>query len=95
MRGNIIYIYVGMHIVRTVTPHACARGKAISSVIVVVVIIVHTKIARSRDLGILVNGQYYQDVENGVIFASKCLIRTDQECYKSCYLVATPISHTH
>ena len=38
-----------------ITPRTCARGKVIGSVIVVVV--VSTKIARFRDVGILASGQ--------------------------------------
>ena len=37
-----------------ITPRTCARGKVIGSVVVVVV---STKIARFRDVGILASGQ--------------------------------------
>ena len=38
-------------LVRSITPRACARGKVISRAVVVVVVVVSTKIAISRDLG--------------------------------------------
>ena len=37
---------------RVVTPRACARGKVIGRVVVVVVVVMSTKIAISRDVGI-------------------------------------------
>ena len=40
-----------------ITPCACARGK--------VIVVVHTKIARYRDLGVLASGQCCQAVGNG------------------------------
>ena len=46
-----------------VTLCAGARGKVISRVVVVVV--VHTKIARSQFLGVLASVQYNHNVENG------------------------------
>ena len=36
-----------------ITPRACARGEVISCVVVVIVIVVDTKIAKFGDLGIL------------------------------------------
>ena len=44
--------------------HASTRGEVISSVIVIIVNL-STKIIRSRDVGVLVSGQYCQDVING------------------------------
>ena len=72
-----------------ITPHACARGKVIGLVIVVVFVIVHTKIARSRLLGVLASGQYCHDVENGEKVMSFCFkaLNKDHEYYKSCFLI--------
>ena len=53
-----------------ITLYAGTRGKVISSVVVVTVIIVSTKIARSQDVGILASGQCCQDVINGEIATS-------------------------
>ena len=50
-------------------PRACARGKAIAFVIVVVV---HTKSTTSRDLDVLVSGQWCQDIESGGKVMSFC-----------------------
>ena len=47
-----------------ITLRACARSKVINSVVAVVVV-VHTKIVRSRNVSILANGQCCQDVING------------------------------
>ena len=54
-----------------VTPHTCARGKVIGSVVVVVVV-VSTKIARSQGAGILVSGQCRQDIINDEKVMSLC-----------------------
>ena len=48
-------------VVVIITPRACATGKAIGRVVVVV----NTKIVRSRLLGVLASVQYYYNVENG------------------------------
>ena len=48
------------------TPRTCARGKAIGlSVVVVVVIVVGTKIARSRVLGVCACCKHNQSVDIG------------------------------
>ena len=51
---------------------------------VIVVIVVHIKIARSRLLGVLVSGQYTHNVENGEKVMSFCLneLHKDLKCYK-------------
>ena len=50
-----------------ITPHACARGKVISRVVNVVV---STKIAISRDVGIYATRKHNELVEFGEIVAS-------------------------
>ena len=71
------------------------RGKVIGSVVVVVV--VSTKIARSRILGEFASA----NCSDGVINRKKTrerasrLSKRDHESYKSCFLLVTPISHTH
>ena len=57
-----------------ITPHACARGKAIGLVCLlsVVVVIVITKIARSRVLGIYACCNYHELVD---ISEKKLLVR--------------------
>ena len=57
------------------TLHACARGKVISSVIVVVVavVIVNKNIARSQHLGTLAIHKHSKSVEYGEKLASLCL----------------------
>ena len=52
--------------------HACTRGKVFGSVIVIIVIIVSTEMARSRDIGILASDQCCQDVINGKKAMSLC-----------------------
>ena len=47
----------------SLTPRACARGKAMS--VVVVVVVVDTKIARSRVLGIYACCKHNQSVDIG------------------------------
>ena len=54
-----------------VTPHACARGKVIGGVVVIVV--VHKKIARSWDLGTSATRKYNESVNIGEKLASGCL----------------------
>ena len=49
-----------------ITPHACARGKAIGFVChLLLSVIVGTKIARSRDLGIQATRKHNESVEFG------------------------------
>ena len=56
-----------------ITPHACARGKVIGSVIVVVVVVVVNKnIARSRHLGTLATRKHGKSVEYGEKLALLC-----------------------
>ena len=44
-----------------ITPCICAKSEAIDFVVIVVV---HTKIARSRDLDVLAGGQSSKDIKN-------------------------------
>ena len=71
-----------------IIPCARTRGKVISFVVV------STKITRSRDIGILVSGQYCQDV----IIDESCfeVLDKDHEWYKlnSDFVTAMPITHT-
>ena len=55
-----------------VIPRTCARGKVIGGVVVVVVV-VHKKIARSWDLGTSATRKYNESVEIGEKLASGCL----------------------
>ena len=48
---NPVRVHLLLHLVLIITPRACARGKIIGCVVVVVVV-VSTKIAISRDVGI-------------------------------------------
>ena len=48
-----------------ITPRACARGKACPSVVVVVVVVVRTKITRSRVLGVCACCKHNQLVDIG------------------------------
>ena len=57
---------------RFITPRACARGKVIGRVIVVIVVI-HKKIARSWDLGTPATRKYNESVEVGEKLALGCL----------------------
>ena len=81
---------------QSLLPRAHAqRGKVIGSVVVVVV--VSTKIARSRILGEFASANCRYDVENRkktCVRASK-LSKRGHESYKSCFVLVTPISHTH
>ena len=52
-----------------ITPHACARGKVISHVVVAVVV-VSTNIAISRDLGTCATHEHKESVEFGEKLAS-------------------------
>ena len=52
-----------------ITPRACAGGKVIGRVVVVV----HKKIARSWDLGTSATRKYNESVEVGEKLASGCL----------------------
>ena len=74
------------------------RGKVISSVVVgVVVVVVSTKIARSRILGEFASANCSQGVINRKKTRERAsrLSKRDHESYKSCFLLVTPISHTH
>ena len=51
-------------------PYACTRDKVINYVIIIIV--VHTKIARSQGLCVVVSGQCHRDIKN----AFKCLTGT-------------------
>ena len=65
--------------------------------VIVVVVVVSTKIARSRILGEFASANCSQGVKNHKethIRASR-LSKRDHESYKSCFLLVTPISHTH
>ena len=69
------------------------RGKVIDSVVVVV----STKIARSRVLGEFKSVNYSQSVINckKMCIRASRLSKRDHESYKSCFLLVMPISHTH
>ena len=56
-----------------VTLRACTRGKVISRVVVVVVVVVHKKIARSWDLGTSATRKYNKSVQVGEKLALGCL----------------------
>ena len=74
------------------------RGKVIGFVVVVVVVVVvSTKIARSGILGEFASANCSFGVGNRKktrVRASR-LSKRDHESYKSCFLLVTPISHTH
>ena len=55
-----------------ITPHACARGKVIGSVIVIVVVVVNKNITRSQHLGTLATRKHGKSVEYGEKLASLC-----------------------
>ena len=72
------------------------RGKVIGFVVVVVVV-VSTKIARSGILGEFASTNCSYGVGNRKktrVWASR-LSKRDHESYKSCSLMVTPISHAH
>ena len=76
-------------LVITCTPHPCTKGKVINHAVVVVVII-HTRTARSWLLGVSVSVQYGHNVKNGKKVMSLCfkMLDNDHECYiKSCSLI--------
>ena len=80
-----------------ITLHACARGKAIG---LSVVIIVSTKIARSRVLGICAYCKHNQSVDIGekLVYKGFELLKRAYQCYKSCIFCSTClwfIDHTH
>ena len=77
------------------TPRTCARGKAIGRVVVVIVV-VQKKIARSWDLGTSATRKYNKSVEVGKKLASGCLESGGMayKLHKSCISVGNP-SHTH
>ena len=70
------------------------RGKIIGSVIVVVV---STKIAKSRLLDEFASANCSQGVRNRKKTYERAsrLSTRDHESYKSCFLLVTPISHAH
>ena len=78
------------------TPHACARGKVIGSVIVVIVVVVDTKIAKSQKIGIrvLYATKQLKVKKIYLIFASNCLgwptITTNHA-----FSLAIPTEHTY
>ena len=85
-----------------ITPRACTRDKAIgfSVIIVVVVVVVDTKIARFQVLGIYVCCKHNQLVDIGekLIYIGFKLLKKAYECYKSCIFCSTClwfIYHTH
>ena len=59
-------------VTQLITPCTCTRGKAIGSVVVVVVIIVNKKIAKSRHLGTLATHKHNKSVDFGEKLASLC-----------------------
>ena len=66
-------------------------------VVVIVVVVVSTKIARSGILGEFASANCSYGVGNRKktrVRASR-LSKRDHESYKSCFLLVTPISHTH
>ena len=73
---------------KIITPRACARGKVFDR------FVVHTKITRSRLLGVLASGQYCHDVEKVMIFCFKSLDK-DHECYESCFLIGPYVHRPH
>ena len=77
-----------MNALGLVTPSACARGKVIGHVIVVVVVI-HTKITRFRLLGVSASVQYSHNVECDKKVMSFCFKALDKghKGYKSCLLI--------
>ena len=60
-------------VIVVITPCACARGKVIGRIVVVVVVVIHKKIARSWDLGTLAARKYNKSVEIGEKLALGCL----------------------
>ena len=80
--------YVLHVVVLVITPHACARGKAIGSVYLSSVYLssIITKIAISEDSGITVISKHDQIVKSAEKLSSFCFftLGTRHECYKSC-----------
>ena len=73
------------------------RGKVIGFVVAVVVVVVSTKITRSGILGEFASAICSYGVGNRKktrVRASR-LSKRDHETYTSCFLLVTPISHTH
>ena len=95
--SNTVRVYTPVTIMHcALLPRAHAqRGKVIGSVVVVVV--VSTKIARSTILREFASANCSQ----GFINCKKTCERasrqskSDHESYRSCFLLVTPISHTH
>ena len=59
-------------ILQLITPHTCARGKAIGFVCHLSLSVVSTKIATSRDPGIWATRKHNESVEIGIKLASVC-----------------------
>ena len=56
-----------------ITPRAYARGKVIGRVVVVIVVVMSTKIAIPRDVGIQTTHKHDESIEFGEKLASVCM----------------------
>ena len=66
-----------------VNPRTCARGKVIGSVVVIVVVVVSTKITKSRKKGFGQSAQCHQTVESDEKLPFR-LLQIAYDDYKSC-----------
>ena len=78
----------GRWLILIFTLGACMRGKVIGSVIIIVVVVFHTKIARSDNVGMLMSGQSCEYIKSGENVTSLWSLDKDHECYKSCFSIS-------